>query len=68
MDAWIWGVNLPVGLAIGFLMAFLYPSMKSKTTPVKVLTGFLAGFGAFLVLNVIYNLAVQAIQLNQAPY
>jgi hypothetical protein len=68
MDAWIWGVNLPVGLAIGFLMAFLYPSMKSKKTPVKVFIGFLAGIGAFLLLNVIYNLAVQAIQLNQAPY
>jgi antitoxin component YwqK of YwqJK toxin-antitoxin module len=66
MNLWIWGVNLPAGLLIGFLMAFLYPHMKSKKTPVKVFIGFLAGFGAFLLLNIIYHAAIEAIPEAQS--
>ena len=50
---WPTVVTLPLGLILGFVLAFTHRSMKPRGLAAKMGIGLLAGFGIYILLNAI---------------
>ena len=50
---WPMVVTLPLGLILGFILAFTHRSMKASGLAAKMGIGLLAGFGVCILLNAI---------------
>lgn len=46
-----WVVSAPLGFVVGFVIVFLHPSTKSKGFFSKIGIGFIAGFGACVMID-----------------